>query len=56
MKFATFKTKNSRNSRYGFKRGEHIVDILYLKQFLQEKNNETRFSNLPISLKEALEN
>ena len=37
MKLATFKTKNIRNPRYGFKRGEHVVDILYLKQILARK-------------------
>ena len=56
MKLATFKAEDIRDPRYGFKRGEHVVDILYLSKFLQEKNDDTRFLNLPISLKEALKN
>ena len=48
MKLATFKTKSGENSRYGFKRGEHVVDIIYLAQFLREKNDDTRFLNLPL--------
>ena len=56
MKLATFKAKDVRDPRYGFKRGEHVVDILYLSKFLQEKNDDTRFLNLPLSLKEGLEN
>ena len=56
MKLATFKAKDIKDARYGFKRGEYIVDILYLSKFLQEKNDDTRFLNLPLSLKKALKN
>ena len=54
MKLATFTTKGSEDPRYGFKKEEHIIDILYLSKFLQEKNNDDRFLNLPHSLKESL--
>ncbi|MDC3166548.1 fumarylacetoacetate hydrolase family protein, partial [Candidatus Marinimicrobia bacterium] len=54
MKFATFTTNVNKNPRYGFKKEKYIVDILYLSKFLQEKN-DNRFLNLPVSLKEALE-
>ena len=56
MKLATYKAKDIRDARYGFKRGEYIVDVLYLYKFLQEKNDDTRFLNLPLSLKKALKN
>ena len=56
MKLATFKTKDVVSPRYGFKRGDHVVDVLYLSKFLQEKNDDTRFLGLPLSLKEALKN
>ena len=56
MKLATFKTKDVVSPRYGFKRGDHIVDVLYLSKFLQEENDDTRYLNLPLSLKEALKN
>ena len=56
MKLATFTTKGNENPRYGFKKEKYIIDILYLSKFLQEKNNDDRFLNLPLSLKEALKN
>ena len=40
MKFATFTTKGNKNPRYGFKKEDYIIDILYLSKFLQEKNND----------------
>ena len=54
MKLATFTTKGNDNPRYGFKKGKYIIDILYLSKFLQEKNKDDRFLNLPPSLKESL--
>ena len=54
MKLATFTTEGSEDPRYGFKKEEYIIDILYLSKFLQEKNNDDRFLNLPHSLKESL--
>ena len=54
MKLATFTTESNEDPRYGFKNKEYIIDILYLSKFLQEKNNDDRFLNLPHSLKESL--
>ena len=54
MKFATYTTANNREPRFGFKKEEYIVDILYLSKFLEEKNNDLKFINLPSSLKESL--
>ena len=54
MKLATFTTEDSEDPRYGFKKEEYIIDILYLSKFLHEKNNDDRFLNLPHSLKESL--
>ena len=54
MKLATFTTKGNEDPRYGFKKEKYIIDILYLSKFLQEKNNDDRFLNLPHSLKESL--
>ena len=34
MKLATFTTKGSEDPRYGFKKEEYIIDILYLSKFL----------------------
>ena len=56
MKLATFTTEGNEEPRYGFKKEKYIIDILYLSKFLQEKNNDDRFLNLPHSLKESLKN
>ena len=56
MKFATFITKDSRSPRFGFKRGELIIDIIHLSTYLQEMKNNSSFLNLPLTLKEALKN
>ena len=37
MKFATFTTSNNKLPRYGFKKGNYIVDILHLSKFLKKK-------------------
>ena len=54
MKLATFTTEGSEKPRYGFKKEKYIIDILYLSKFLQEKNKDDRFLDLPLSLKESL--
>ena len=56
MKFATFTTSNNKLPRYGFKKGNYIVDILHLSKFFEEKNKDERFINLPSSLKSCLKN
>ena len=56
MKFATFTTSNNKLPRYGFKKGNYIVDILHLSKFYEEKNKDERFINLPSSLKSCLKN
>ena len=38
MKLATFTTESNEYPRYGFKKKEYIIDLLYLSKFLQEKN------------------
>ena len=43
MKLATFTTESNEDPRYGFKKEEYIIDILYLSKFLQEKIRTTDF-------------
>ena len=56
MKFATFTTSNNKLPRYGFKKGNYIVDVLHLSKFFEEKNKNERCINLPSSLKSCLKN
>ncbi|MBT7424408.1 MAG: fumarylacetoacetate hydrolase family protein [Candidatus Marinimicrobia bacterium] len=56
MKFVTFKTQEAKETRFGFKSSERIIDIGLVAKWLHEKNNDDRFINIPTSLHRALEN
>ena len=55
MRFATYSTNNL-EPRFGFKKENFIVDIIYSAQWIEEKYGDSKYSGLPSSLKEALKN
>ncbi len=56
MKFATYRYNRNEKSRFGFKRKNYIVDIEKSAKWVEEKNNDTTFMEIPSTLKEALNN
>ena len=56
MKFATYRYEKNDKLRFGFKKGEHIIDIKRYASWLKERHGKTTYLNIPCSLKEALKN
>ena len=56
MKFATYRYEKNDKLRFGFKKGEYIIDIKRYASWLKERHGKTTYLNIPHSLKEALKN
>ena len=54
MKFATYIQDKESNSRFGFKKDNYIIDISSAAQWANKTKNNSRFLEIPASLKEAL--
>ncbi len=54
MKFATYLFNEKTEPRFGFKKGNFIVDIINCTKWFNEQNHNLLFSKTPSSLKEAL--
>ena len=56
MKFVTFQKGNNSKHRFGFKKNDHIIDIVHASNWVHQSNNDPSFLDIPSSLKDALEN
>ena len=56
MKFATYRYNENEKPRFGYKRKNYIVDIEKSAKWVEEKNNDKTFMEIPSTLKEALNN
>ena len=54
MKFVTFQYDNNSEPRFGFKKDDQIIDIVYASDWFHQSKNDSRFLDIPSSLKEAL--
>ena len=56
MKFVTFQRDNNSEARFGFKKDNQIIDIVYASNWVHQTRNNPSFLNVPSTLKGALEN
>ena len=56
MKFATYLLERKPEPRFGFKKENYIIDIKRAAHWVRDTKNDTKFLEIPTTLKEALEN
>jgi len=56
MKFATYTLEGSIQPRFGFKKDKYIVDVLHAAIWANESKGNSRFLEIPSTLKMALDN
>ena len=56
MKFATYLLERKSEPRFGFKKENYIIDIKRAAHWVRDTKNDTKFLEIPTTLKEALEN
>ena len=56
MKFVTYTLDGGAQPRFGFKKDEYIIDVIRAAIWSNETNGDSRFLEIPSTLKHALEN
>jgi len=56
MKFVTYTLDGGAQPRFGFKKDEYIIDVIRATIWVNEKNGDSSFLEIPSTLKKALEN
>ena len=54
MRFVTFQYDNNSEPRFGFKKNDQIIDIVCASNWIYQSKNDSRFLDIPSSLKQAL--
>jgi len=56
MKFVTYQISLESTPRFGFKKGDYILDIVQVSHWIKENYNDNSFVDIPSTLKDALKN
>ena len=56
MKFVTYTLDGGAQPRFGFKKDEYIIDVIRATIWVNEKNGDSSFLEIPSTLKKALKN
>ena len=56
MKFASYRYNQNDKPRFGFKRNKYIIDVVKCANWLNKKNGNAKFLDIPATLKGCLKN